>query len=90
MAAAQDLLAGSRDFARRLGVTVQAEARLSPNAEQTILDFAYEAGADLLVLGTASRPVTNRPFFGHRISYMTEYSEVPLVIVALPSYRGVG
>jgi len=90
MAAAQDLLAGSRDFARRLGVTVQAEARLSPNAEQAILDFAYEVGADLLVLGTASRPVTNRPFFGHRISYMTEYSEIPLVIVALPSFRGVG
>lgn len=90
MIAAEDLLAGSREFANRLGVDIRAEARLSPNAEQAILDFAYEAEADLLVLGTANRPVTNRPFFGHRISYMSEYSDVPLVIVALPSFRGVG
>lgn len=88
MRAADALLDQARDFANRLGVRLQAEARVAPNAEQEILDFANRGGVDLLVLGTASRPLTNRPFFGHRISYMAEHSPLPLVIVALPSYRG--
>lgn len=88
MRAADAMLDHARDFATRLGVRLDAEARVAPNAEQEILDYANRGGIDLLVLGTSSRPLTNRPFFGHRISYMAEHSPLPLVIVALPSYRG--
>lgn len=88
MRAADAMLDQARDFATRLGVRLDAEARVAPNAEQEILDYANRGGIDLLVLGTSSRPLTNRPFFGHRISYMAEHSPLPLVIVALPSYRG--
>ncbi|MFP3913278.1 MAG: cation:proton antiporter [Actinomycetota bacterium] len=88
MRAADDLLASSREFAQRLGVQLETSARLAPNAEQEILDYARREDIDLLVLGTASRPMTNRPFFGHRISYIAENSPYPLVIVALPSVRG--
>lgn len=87
--AADELLREARSFAERLGVSFQAEARVAPNAEQEILDFAHEGGVDLLVLGTSSRPVTNRPFFGHRISYIAEHSSIPVVVVALPSVRGL-
>lgn len=90
MQAADHLLSSSREFADRLGVRLQTWARLAPNAEQEILDFAQQEEIDLLVLGTASRPMTNRPFFGHRISYIAENSPFPLVIVALPSARGTG
>ncbi len=88
MEAAAAMLEEARDFAGRLGVQLEAEARVAPNAEQEILDHAHRGGIDLVVLGTSSRPLTNRPFFGHRISYMAENSSIPLVIVALPSFRG--
>jgi Kef-type K+ transport system membrane component KefB/nucleotide-binding universal stress UspA family protein len=86
--AADDLLREAGDFAKRVGVRFQSEARVAPNAEQEILDFAHEGDVDLVVLGTSSRPVTNRPFFGHRVSYITEHSSIPVVVVALPSASG--
>lgn len=88
MVATQDMLIGARDFGQRLGVTIDTEARVAANAEQEILDYAHQGAIDLVVLGTSSRPLSNRPFFGHRISYMAEHSSLPIVIVALPSFRG--
>ncbi len=85
---AESLVAESVDFGRRLGADVEAHVRVAPNAEQEILDFAGREDIELVVLGTLSRPVTNRPFFGHRVSYMAEQSHLPVLIVALPSFRG--
>jgi Kef-type K+ transport system membrane component KefB len=85
---AEALLADSRDFAARLGVELETFRRVAPNAEQEILDFARISEVDLVVLGTSNRPVTNRPFFGHRITFMAEQSTLPIAIVALPSFRG--
>jgi Kef-type K+ transport system membrane component KefB/nucleotide-binding universal stress UspA family protein len=85
---AESLVAESREFGRRIGLDVETAIRLAPNAEKEILDFAERQDIDLVVLGTASRPVTNRPFFGHRVSYMAEQSPLPVLIVALPSFRG--
>lgn len=86
--AARDLLRGSAEFGERLGVDLTTEVEVGPNAEQEILDYAHASGMELVVLGASSRPGTNRPFFGHRISYMVERSDIPIVIVALPSPRG--
>ncbi len=85
---ADALLMGSQEFGARLGVELETETRIAPNAEREILKFADRNGMDLVVLGTSNRPVTNRPFFGHRISYMAENSSLPVVIVAIPSLRG--
>ncbi len=87
--AAQAMMAEARQFAARLEVDIETAIRIAPNAEKEILDYALGVGADLLVLGTSSRPLTNQPFFGHRVSYMTEHSPLPVVIVALPSMRWV-
>ena len=86
--AVQAMLAEAAEFAERIGIDLETAARVAPNAEQEILDFAARRNIDLLVLGTSSRPMTNRPFFGHRISYISENSQIPVVIVALPSVRG--
>jgi Kef-type K+ transport system membrane component KefB len=85
--AAQEMLAEARHYGGRLGAAMETEARAAPNAEGEILDFAHRGGVDLIVLGAASRPITSRPFFGHRLSYMIENSSLPVVIVALPSFR---
>lgn len=81
---AEEMLREARDFGKRLEVRVETHIRVAPNAEQEILDFANNHDVDLLILGTSSRPLTNRPFFGHRISYMAEHSSLPIVILALP------
>lgn len=82
---AEEMLNEARDFGRRLEVSVETHIRVAPNAEQEILDFAESQDVELLILGTSNRPVTNRPFFGHRISYMAENSKLPIVILALPA-----
>ncbi|MGF1616525.1 MAG: cation:proton antiporter [Acidimicrobiia bacterium] len=83
---AEEMLDEARDFGQRLEVRVETHVRVAPNAEQEILDFAESQDVDLLILGTSNRPVTNRPFFGHRISYMAENSTLPIVILALPAH----
>ncbi len=85
---AESLIGHSREFGRRLGVDIDTRISVAPNAEQEILDFAALENIDVVVLGTANRPVTDRPFFGHRVSYMAEQSPLPVLIVALPSFRG--
>lgn len=87
---AESLVNESREFGRRLGVDIETTIRVAPHPEEEILEFATREDIDLVVLGTASRPVTDRPFFGHRVSYMTEQSPLPLLIVALPSFRASG
>ncbi len=87
---AEEMLREARDFGRRLEVRVDTHIRVAPNAEQEILDFAESQDIDLLILGTSNRPVTNRPFFGHRISYMAEHSTLPIVILALPDNLSTG
>lgn len=72
-------------FGGRLGVMVETAVRLAPNAEAEIVDFVNTRGVDLAVIGAASRPMSNQPFFGHRVTYMIEHSEVPIMIIALPS-----
>jgi Kef-type K+ transport system membrane component KefB len=87
MRTAESLIDESRDFGGRIGVKLETQVRMAPHAEDAILDYALGEDIDVVVLGASNRPVTNRPFFGHRISYMAENSTLPVVIVALPSVQ---
>jgi Kef-type K+ transport system membrane component KefB len=82
---AEEMLMEARAFGERLGIQVETHIKVAANAEQEILNFARDESMDLLILGTSNRPLTNRPFFGHRISYMAENATGPMVIVALQS-----
>jgi Kef-type K+ transport system membrane component KefB len=37
------------------------------------------------VLGASARPLSHRPFLGHRVGVMIEHASVPVVVIALPS-----
>jgi nucleotide-binding universal stress UspA family protein len=78
-----EMVGAAAAFGERLGVVVETDVRVAPNAEGEIVDFANTRGVDLAVFGTASRALSNRPFFGHRVSYMIENSQVPVMIIAL-------
>lgn len=84
--AASELLADASSLGGRLGVKVETRLVVATNPEQEIVKMANEGGFDLLCLGVASRPLTNRPFFGHRVSYIVENADLPVVIVSLPDW----
>ena len=83
---AAEMLADAAALGARLGVRVETLARVSDSAEQSIVELANSGGFDLLVLGTARRPLTDRPFFGHRVSYILEHAKVPVIVVSLPEF----
>jgi hypothetical protein len=71
-----------------LGVTVEGTVRVASNAEAEIVALANGGEFDLLVVGASNRPLTNRPYLGHRVHYILEHTEIPVAIVALPSRVG--
>ena len=82
--AGQEMVSSAAAFGERLGVSVETGVRVAPNAEEEIIGFANSGAFDLLVLGTSTRALTDRPFFGHRISYILENAQLPVVVVSLP------
>lgn len=80
----QAMVGAAAAFGGKLGVMVETAVRVAPNAEAEIVEFANTRGVDLAVIGAASRPMSNQPFFGHRVTYMIEHCEVPIMIIALP------
>jgi nucleotide-binding universal stress UspA family protein len=83
MATGRELVAAAARFGGQLGVDVSTEVRVGTNAEQEIVDHANAGDFDLLVLGASSRPLTGRPFYGHRVSYVLEHVQVPVAVVSL-------
>lgn len=80
----RELVAAAAAFGDRLGVSVETGVRVAPNAEEEIVAFGNSGAFDLLVLGASTRSLTNRPFYGHRVSYMLAQSELPVAVVSLP------
>lgn len=81
--AGQELVGVAAAFGERLGVAVETGVRVAPNAEEEIVNFANSGAFDLLVLGASTRALTDRPFYGHRVSYMLERSNLPVAVVGL-------
>lgn len=87
LADGQELVGAAAAFGDRLGVSVETGVRVAPNAEQEIVTFGNSGAFDLLVLGASTRSLTDRPFYGHRVSYMLSQSELPVAVVSLPPTR---
>jgi Kef-type K+ transport system membrane component KefB/nucleotide-binding universal stress UspA family protein len=83
----QELVGAAAAFGDRLGVSVETGVRVAPNAEEEIVGFGNSGAFDLLVLGASTRSLTDRPFYGHRVSYMLSQSELPVAVVSLPPTR---
>jgi Kef-type K+ transport system membrane component KefB/nucleotide-binding universal stress UspA family protein len=87
LADGQELVGAAAAFGDRLGVSVETGVRVAPNAEEEIVAFGNSGAFDLLVLGASTRSLTDRPFYGHRVSYMLSQSELPVAVVSLPPTR---
>jgi Kef-type K+ transport system membrane component KefB len=84
LVAGRELVRDAAGFGERLGVAVETGVRVAPNAEEEIVAFGNSGAFDLLVIGASARSLTNRPFYGHRVSYILEQSELPVAVVSLP------
>jgi Kef-type K+ transport system membrane component KefB/nucleotide-binding universal stress UspA family protein len=85
LAAGQEMVTEAAAFGERLGVSVETGVRVAPNAEEEIVAFGNSGAFDLLVIGASTRSLTNRPFYGHRVSFMLAQSELPVAVVSLPA-----
>jgi Kef-type K+ transport system membrane component KefB/nucleotide-binding universal stress UspA family protein len=82
--AGQEMVGAAAGFGERLGVLVGTGVRLASNAEEEIVRFANSGRYELLVIGTSSRAFGDRPFYGHRVSYMLEKADLPVAVISLP------
>ncbi len=87
--AGAELLADAATLGSRLGVRVDTRLVVEANPEEQIVEMANSGSFDVLVLGVASRALSNRPFFGHRVSYIVENANLPIVIVSIPDWTGL-
>lgn len=85
--AGQALVAAAAAFGDRLGVEVDTDVRTALQAEEAIIRVANSGAHDLLVLGTNPRLFGDRPFFGHRVTYILEEARIPVAVISLPSSR---
>ena len=83
--AGTEVLAEAADLGGKLGLRVTTLLTVAANPEKEIVDKANSGDFDLLVLGVAQRPLSNRSFLGHRTTYIIENSNIPVVIIGLPS-----
>lgn len=87
LADGQELVRAAAAFGDRLGVSVETGVRVGPNAEEEIVAFGNSGAFDLLVIGASTRSLTDRPFYGHRVSFMLSQSELPVAVVSLHPTR---
>ncbi len=84
--AGRELVEESVVYGQRLGARVHADVRPVAQPEGELTTTANSENWDLLVVGAANRPLTNRPFFGYGMSYILKHVTIPLVIVAVPDF----
>ncbi len=80
----QEMVTAAAGFGERLGVTVETGVRVAPHAEEEVVEIANNGDFDLVVIGASNRPVSDRPFLGHRVRYMIDNATMPVAIVTLP------
>ncbi len=78
----EDILAKTAEPAESMGVKVNTDVLVADQPEQAILERA-ERRADLVVLASGRKPVTDRAFFGHRVDYLVSHADCPVAVVSV-------
>ncbi len=87
LAAGHEMVKAAADLGERVGVDVETAVRVAPNPEEEILTLANSGEFDLLVIGASARALTDRPFYGHRVSHILTRARLPVAVVGLPRTR---
>lgn len=81
---ADEVLADAERLGAAFRVPVRAIAATASELEDTVVRTATEEGADLIVIGTALRPGTERLFLGPRVETLLNRAPCPVLIVNRP------
>jgi nucleotide-binding universal stress UspA family protein len=77
----EDVVAKVAELGRSMGATVETDVLVADHPENAIVERAGRR-ADLVVLASTRKPVTQRAFFGHRIDYVVCNSPCPVIVVS--------
>ncbi|MDL5363093.1 cation:proton antiporter [Halalkalicoccus sp. NIPERK01] len=66
---------------REMGAKVLTTVAVSPRPEMGIIDLAEKNDADLVIVGTETRSISQRAFYGPRVEYLLQNVNCPIVIV---------
>ncbi|MFN2609066.1 MAG: cation:proton antiporter, partial [Acidimicrobiales bacterium] len=77
----EDVVANIAELGRASGATVETDVLVADQPEHAIVERA-ERRADLVVMASSRKPVTQRAFFGHRIDFVVGHSPCPVVVVS--------
>ncbi|MDQ6797194.1 MAG: cation:proton antiporter [Actinomycetota bacterium] len=77
----EDVVAKMADLGRSMGATVNTDVLVADHPENAIVERARRR-ADLVVLASSRKPVTQRAFFGHRIDYVVGNAPCPVIVVS--------
>ena len=77
----EDLVKKIAELGRTMGATVNTDVLVADQPEHAIVERA-ERRANLIVLASSRRPVSQRAFFGHRIDYVVGNAPCPVVVVS--------
>lgn len=78
----EDIVTKTATLGEAMGVTVNTDVLVADHPEQAILERA-ERRADLVVLASGRRSVTDRAFFGHRIDHVISNASCPVAVVSV-------
>ena len=78
---ANEMLSEIATVGRAMGATVHTDVLMSANPEAAIVERA-ENRADLIVLASSRRRVTQRAFFGHLVDHVLRHATCPVAIVS--------
>lgn len=77
----EDVVAKMAELGRSMGATVNTDVLVADHPENAIVERAGRR-ADLVVLASSRKPVTQRAFFGHRIDYVVGNAPCPVIVVS--------
>jgi len=77
----EDVVAKMAELGRSMGANVETDVVVADHPENAIVERANRR-ADLIVMASSRRPVTQRAFFGHRIDHVVGNAPCPVIVVS--------
>ncbi|UTF54756.1 cation:proton antiporter [Natronosalvus rutilus] len=70
------------ELGRRLGAKVVTTVTVSDKPGAELVDIADRNGADVIVMGTNTRPISQRAFFGPNVEYVVNNAPCPVTVLS--------
>jgi Kef-type K+ transport system membrane component KefB/nucleotide-binding universal stress UspA family protein len=81
----EEIVDQAADRGRRMGAEVNTRVLVAEDEPQEeILGLVEDDGYDLVMMGTSTRPVTQRAFLGPRVEYIIRNAPCPVAVLSSP------